>query len=135
MPTKIYSKLTNELMLVINKKTDISEERTDLCPDTEFLQVSTKRLNKPAIFKAHKHLYLERNTNITQEAWIVLEGKIRAFFYDLDNTLLYETDLISGDCAVVFKAGHSFEVIYDNTILYEIKNGPYFGQQKDKEFI
>jgi hypothetical protein len=135
MPINIYSKINNELMLIINKKSDITEDRTDLCPNDQFLQISTKKLNKPTSFKAHKHLTLTRSTDITQEAWIVLEGKIRAFFYDIDDTLLYETDLIAGDCAVVFKAGHSFEVIYDNTILYEVKNGPYFGQQMDKVFI
>ena len=135
MPINIYSKINNELMLVINKKSDITENRTDLCPNDQFLQISTKKLNKPTAFKAHKHLTLTRYTDITQEAWIVLEGKIKAFFYDIDDTLLYETDLIAGDCAVVFKAGHSFEVIYDNTILYEVKNGPYFGQQMDKVFI
>jgi mannose-6-phosphate isomerase-like protein (cupin superfamily) len=69
------------------------------------------------------------------DRWIILEGRIRAFFYDIDNSLIYETDLIAGDCAVVFKAGHSFEVTLDNTVLYEVKNGPYYGQQKDKIFI
>ena len=36
---------------------------------------------------------------------------------------------------MVFSAGHGFEVIEDNTILYEVKNGPYYGQIKDKTFI
>jgi hypothetical protein len=27
------------------------------------------------------------------------------------------------------------EVVEDNTILYEVKNGPYYGQQKDKTYF
>lgn len=135
MPIKIYSKVNNELLLVVNKKDDIKHDRTDLSPDDQYLQISTKRLNAATSFKAHKHLPIDRTTTITQEAWIILEGRIRAFFYDIDNSLIYETDLIAGDCAIVFKAGHSFEVTLDNTVLYEVKNGPYYGQQKDKIFI
>jgi len=135
MPTEIFSKVNNELLLTINRKSEITENRIDICSDDKYLQISTKKLNRNLSFKAHKHLPLQRTSDITQEAWIVLEGKIKASFYDLDNSLIYETDLIAGDCAVVFKAGHSFEVIYDNTILYEVKNGPYYGQQKDKIFI
>ena len=46
-----------------------------------------------------------------------------------------DTELGAGDCVVVFKAGHGFEVLEDNTILYEFKNGPYFGVEIDKTYI
>lgn len=135
VPLEIYSKITNEILLVINKKNDISTNRTDLCSEDKYLQISTKKLSAGSAFKAHKHLPIERQTDITQEAWIILEGRIEAYFYDIDDTLLYRTTLNAGDCAIVFKAGHSFEVIDDNTVLYEVKNGPYYGQQRDKVFI
>ena len=41
----------------------------------------------------------------------------------------------AGDCVVVFKAGHEFTVLEDNTIIYEFKNGPYYGVEADKTFI
>lgn len=135
MPTNILSKIDNGILLTINRKSEISEDRIDLCDEDKYLQISTKKLSRTTKFKAHKHLPLDRNTDITQEAWIVLEGRIKASFYDIDNSLILETDLFAGDCAVVFRAGHSFEVMVDNTILYEVKNGPYYGQQKDKAFI
>ena len=125
----------NELLLVINKKEDITNNRTDLCPSEQYLQISTKILSSGTTFRPHKHLFLKRETDITQEAWIILSGKIKAFFYDLDGTVILEEILSSGDCAVVFKAGHSFQVLEDNTILYEVKNGPYYGVEKDKTFI
>lgn len=133
---KIFSEVEKSLLLLtFSKKNDISEERLDLSPEEEFLQVSSKKLNKGTIFKPHKHLELERNIHNTQEAWIIMSGKIKAFFYDLDDSLILEEEFSEGDCIVSFHAGHGFEVLEDNTILYEVKNGPYFGQKVDKKFI
>tara|TARA_R110002126_G_scaffold288831_1_gene443031 strand:- start:1088 stop:1504 length:417 start_codon:yes stop_codon:yes gene_type:complete len=136
MPKQIFSKVKeNLLMLCINRFNEISEDRIDISPANELLQISTKKLKQDTNFKAHRHNFLERKTTETHEAWIILEGKIKATFWDLDDSILFETALQRGDCAVVYKAGHSFVVLEENTILYEVKNGPYLGQQKDKTFI
>ena len=133
---KIYSNIEKDcLLLTLNRKADISEDRTDLSPEEEYLQCSTKSLTEGMIFKAHKHKELVRETNRTQEAWVLLSGKIRARFYDLDDSLILETVLTEGDCAVVFRAGHGFEVLKNDTILYEFKTGPYYGVEVDKTFI
>lgn len=133
---KIFSEVEKSLLLLtFSKKNDISEERLDLSPEEEFLQVSSKKLMKGTIFAPHKHLELERNINNTQEAWIIMSGKIRASFYDLDDSLILKEEFAEGDCIVSFRAGHGFEVLEDNTVLYEVKNGPYFGQKVDKKFI
>jgi cupin fold WbuC family metalloprotein len=136
MPRNIYSKQDESLLLLtINKFAEIDNQRTDLCPDSEFLQISTKRIPKGTTFAPHRHNPLERKTTITQEAWVILEGKIRATFYDLDNTVIEQVELVRGDCAVVYYAGHGFEVLEEGTVLYELKSGPYFGVEKDKTFI
>jgi cupin fold WbuC family metalloprotein len=121
--------------LAINRATEISKSRTDLCPEDEYLQICTKVMEAGTTFKPHRHNKLIRTTDITQEAWIILKGKVAATFWDLNDSIIYETNLSAGDCAVVFKAGHSFEVIEDDTILYEVKTGPYYGVEKDKTFI
>lgn len=136
MPEVIYSKVNKDIaLLAINRRGEISEDRNDICSENELLQISTKLLKRGTTFKPHKHNELERTTNTTHEAWIVLEGSIGATFWDIDDQVVFETVLSAGDCAVVFKAGHGFEVLEDNTILYEVKNGPYYGQLKDKKFI
>ena len=133
---KIYSKVKEDcLLLTLNRKEDISTSRTDLSPANEYLQCATKNLTKGMKFKPHRHNELIRKTDITQEAWVFLSGKVRAKFYDLDESLILDTELGAGDCAIVFKAGHGFEVLEDNTIIYEFKTGPYFGQEADKSFI
>lgn len=136
MPQNIYSKIEpTVLLLSINRNEEICDNRTDVCPEDKFLQISTKILKKDTKFKPHKHNILNRSIDNTHECWIVMSGCIKATFYDLNNEQIHETLLKSGDCAVVYNAGHSFEVVEDNTKLYEVKNGPYYGQAKDKTFF
>tara|TARA_B100000787_G_scaffold169397_1_gene160475 strand:- start:11788 stop:12201 length:414 start_codon:yes stop_codon:yes gene_type:complete len=129
----IYSKVESKKVLSsILRFKDIKDKRTDISPDTEFLQTSGRVLNKDFKVPAHKHNFLKRETNLTQEVWVVLRGKILARFYDLDDSFIYETILTSGDCAAIFRGGHELSVLEDETYFYEIKNGPYYGVEKDK---
>ena len=36
---------------------------------------------------------------------------------------------------ILFRGGHSFKVLNDNTEFYEIKNGPYRKKIKDIEYL
>ena len=129
----IYSKVESKKVLSsILRFKDIKDKRTDISPDTEFLQTSGRVLNKDFKVPAHKHNFLKRETNLTQEVWVVLRGKILARFYDLDDSFIYETIRTSGGCAAIFRGGHERSVLEDETYFYEIKNGPYYGVEKDK---
>jgi len=132
----VYSAVEPDLMLcVINRGDDIGTRRADLSPQDQYLQCATKKLTKGTTFAPHKHNELIRTTNITQEAWVFLKGRVAARFWDIDDRLIYETELGEGDAAIVFRGGHSFEVLEEDTILYEFKTGPYFGVEKDKTYI
>ncbi len=91
------------LLLVINRREDISINRTDLSPGDQYLQCATKQLSKGTTFQPHKHNELVRTTDITQEAWVFLKGRVAARFWDVDDTLIYETELCEGDAAIVFR--------------------------------
>ena len=133
---RVYSKVNKDtLVLALMRYDEISEYRTDLSPDEEYLQISGRKLEKGLKVKAHKHTPIERKTNITQEAWVVFEGCIKGTFYDLDDSVLYETEIGKGDVIVLFRGGHSLEVLDKDTIFYEFKTGPYFGVEADKEAI
>ena len=133
---KIYSKIdSSKLILSFMKAEEITHKRIDMCPEEEYLQISGRKFKKGIKVDAHKHLQVLRNSNITQEAWVVLEGSIKSKFYDLDNSLLFELILNKGDVAILFRGGHSLEVLEENTIFYEFKNGPYLGQELDRTFI
>jgi len=132
----VYSAVDPSLMLlVINRGEEIGTNRADLSPDKEYLQCATKKLTKGTTFAPHRHNELIRTTDITQEAWVFLRGRVAARFWDIDDQLIYETELGEGDAAIVFRGGHSFEVLEEDTILYEFKTGPYFGVEKDKTYI
>jgi cupin fold WbuC family metalloprotein len=132
----LYSKIDHSLLLhIVNKQSDITEQRVDISPNEEFLQVACFKLNEGKTFKPHKHIENIRTTTITQESWIVVKGKIKAILYDIDDTILEEVILDAGDCSVTLRGGHNYVSLEDGSIVYEYKTGPYFGIDKDKVFI
>ena len=61
---KFFSKNQPNLVLFsILKFEDIKDKRTDVSPETEYLQTSGRILNKDFKVKAHKHNNLFRETN------------------------------------------------------------------------
>ena len=36
---------------------------------------------------------------------------------------------------MIIEGGHTYSILEDDTVIYEYKTGPYFGQTLDKEFI
>ena len=133
---RYYSKKEeNKLIFSLLRFEEICDRRIDLSPDQEFMQVCGRIMSCGSYVPPHRHIETHRETNLTQEAWILLKGKVRARFYDLDDSFLCERDVSSGDVIVLYRGGRSLEVLEDNTIFYEFKNGPYFGTNKDKKKI
>lgn len=133
---RYYSKQEKDLLIFsLLKFQEICEKRIDLSPDQEFLQVCGRVMSSGIKVAAHRHTETKRSTDLTQEAWVVLKGKVKARFYDLDDSYLCERDVCSGDVIVLYRGGHSLEVLEDDTVFYEFKNGPYYGVKNDKEKI
>ena len=137
---EIYSKQKpNVLLHVIHRLVDVinrTTQRKDLIHSNEFIQCSSLKMNQGTTFKPHKHIWKPGAQQvIAQESWIVITGAVKCYFYDLDNTLLRTINLYNGDASFTLQGGHNYEIIEDNTIVYEYKTGPYEGQQLDKEFI
>lgn len=140
---KIYSRIKPDLLLhIINYVEDI-DKRCDLCPPEEFLQVATFKLMEGKTFQPHKHIKKLVAHDITQETWIILRGSVEMVLYDIDHRvyksgkppILERVKLQTGDCSITFRGGHNYICLEDNTLVYEVKTGPYLGQKKDKEFI
>lgn len=134
---KIYSKVEpNKLLHIINRVSEI-EGRTDVVDSDNFIQCATLRMEKGKTFPPHKHIEKERTyTNqIAQESWIVVKGRVKCKFYDIDDTLITEPILGVGDASFTLHGGHTYEILEDDTIVYEYKTGPYEGQELDKVFI
>ena len=93
--------------------------------------------SKDKTFKAHKHIYKQRSYDkqIAQESWVVIKGSVKCILYDLDDTIISTPVLKQGDSSFTLHGGHNYEILEDNTVVYEYKTGPYEGQKLDKTFI
>lgn len=132
---KIYND-TNELQYIIYYASELKDGRYDIVPDDKMLQVSISKHKKDHHPKAHKHLFKDLpKSAITTECWIVFRGKIRIELYKDHNTIIQEAVLSEGDILVTLFGGHTYKVLEENTIVYEIKLGPFYGTKKDKDFI
>lgn len=120
----------------IHRKSEFQDGRVDLVDACEFLQCASLKLPKGRTFKAHRHLWKKGPKNvIAQESWVVIRGAVKVFFYDETGELLHTDILVAGDVSFTFAGGHNYEIMEDDTLVYEFKTGPYTGQQNDKEFL
>jgi hypothetical protein len=132
---KIYSKIEKDILLHIVNRLDEISGRTNIAPDEEFLQLASIEMYAGQTFKPHKHIILEKMTNMAQESWVVIRGRVKCILYDLDDSIIAEPILMPGDCSMTFRGGHNYLSLEDDTIVYEYKTGPYLGQENDKQFL
>ena len=133
---KIYSKNDKQTLLhIILRKEDVKSQRLNVIDDHEFLQLAAMLLPEGKTFAPHKHIYCEKTTTIAQESWVVIQGRVKAILYDLDDEIISEEILNPGDCSVTLRGGHTYEILDEDTLVYEYKTGPYEGIERDKQFI
>lgn len=140
MIEKIYSRVNTEKLLhLVYRPTSVVNDtyREDIVQVENFIQCSYLKLPKNKTFKPHKHVFKSRqyDKQIAQESWVVIKGSVKCIFYDLDDSVIATPILYPGDASFTLQGGHTYEILEDNTIVYEYKTGPYEGQKYDKEFI
>ena len=134
---KIFSRIEpSKLLHIINRFEEITI-RTNVAPDHQFLQLATMRLDKGKTFQPHKHIWksLENNQVIAQESWVIIKGSVCVHLYDIDDEHIADEIIKQGDCSMTFEGGHTYSILENDTVVYEYKTCPYFGQINDKEFI
>jgi hypothetical protein len=138
---KIYSKIDPNLLLhVIHRFEDfdkMNDFRNDIIEADNFIQCAALKMDKDKTFRPHKHLIKEVTDydRIAQESWVVLRGKVKCIFYDIDDTIIAEPILCEGDASFTLRGGHNYYVLEDNSKILEFKTGKYLGQKFDKVFI
>tara|TARA_R110001592_G_scaffold299524_1_gene570523 strand:+ start:7369 stop:7797 length:429 start_codon:yes stop_codon:yes gene_type:complete len=134
---KYYSKKDpNKLLHIVVRKEDLKPGRKDIISEEHFIQCSHLNMEKGKTFRPHRHIWKNRIRDvIAQESWVVIQGKVQCIFYDLDNTILVKPILEPGDASFTLEGGHTYEILEDNTLVYEYKTGPYEGQLLDKTFL
>ena len=126
----------DKLLHMIYYKDDLETKREDVAPEEQFIQVSALQLEEGSTFRPHKHIWKEAPEPevIAQESWCIMKGRVKAHFYDLDDSLIGEYELNEGDISLTFEGGHTYTILEDAKV-YEYKTGPYQGVEKDKVFL
>lgn len=133
----IFSKIEKDKLLhIVVRKQDLIPGRKEVVSEDNFIQCAILNMEKGKTFKPHKHIWKERTRNIiAQESWVVIQGSVKCIFYDLDDTIIATPILYPGDASFTLQGGHTYQILEDNTLVYEYKTGPYEGQALDKTFI
>lgn len=100
----------------------------------EPLQAARMNYVEGSEFRVHKHILNPRTIKYTQEAFIVIKGKIQVSIFDDSANLIGRLEAWPGEAIFVYRGGHGVRVLED-AIFYEIKAGQYTVPSEDKEFI
>jgi hypothetical protein len=109
------------------------ETTTFVTPDDAIQQVGFVVHPAGAEVRRHYHLPIERTIVGTPEVLVVRSGRCRLDVYDDDQQPVESVELAEGDIMVMVGGGHGFQMLED-TVLVEVKQGPYMGTQEKNYF-
>jgi len=134
---KINSKVKDAVLHLVYRPDEDVEMRTELVDPDQFIQCAYLKMDEGQTFRPHKHIWKNPNYKrvIAQESWVVIRGKVQVFFYDIDGSFLENHILTAGDSSFTLEGGHTYQILEDDTLVYEYKTGPYEGQELDKVFL
>jgi hypothetical protein len=81
----------------------------------------------------HLHKPLERHLVGTSEVLILRQGRCMVDVYNNQQELVATRELESGDIMLMVGGGHGFRML-ENTVLLEVKQGPYTGVDEKERF-
>lgn len=81
----------------------------------------------------HVHRPVERLLQETSEVLVVRRGRCEVDIYNEERNLVAVRKLQTGDILILVGGGHGFRMIED-TVLLEVKQGPYTGVEERERF-
>jgi hypothetical protein len=82
----------------------------------------------------HLHQPIKREIDDLQQMFVVQRGVVAVQLYADDKTLLKEVVLNAGDAIVLIHGIHAIRVIEDMQCI-SVKQGPFLGTERDKQFV
>jgi len=108
-------------------------QTTFITPPEAKQQVGFIVYPKDSVIPRHIHKPLERHIIGMAEVLVVRSGHCQIEVYDEQKSLVTVCDLYKNDVVLMVGGGHGFQ-IKEDTVLLEIKQGPYLGAD-DKELF
>lgn len=121
-----------ELAYII-RGTFVPAKTTFLTPDSFKQQVGYIVYPAGGTVRPHRHLPLERHLVGTSEVLVVRSGRCEMDVFTDSGELVATRELLPGDVMVMVAGGHGFRMLED-TVLLEIKQGPYTGLTEKEHF-
>ena len=110
-----------------------ADRTTFLTPDDTSLQMGMIVYGAGQDIPAHVHLPITREVHGTNECIVVRKGRCRVTIYDSQRKFVAERDLEQGAIILLLGGGHGFH-LYEDTILFEVKQGPFAGGNDKERF-
>lgn len=108
-------------------------ETTFMTPGDFSLQMGMIVYGAGQDIPAHVHLPITRQVEGTNECIVVRKGRCRVTIYDSQRNFVAERDLEEGAIILLLGGGHGFH-LHEDTILFEVKQGPYAGNMDKERF-
>lgn len=100
----------------------------------ESLQAQRMQYEAGKSFRIHHHIMNPRTIKRTQEAFVVIRGRIAVDVYDNAAKLVGTLEAGPGEAIFVYRGGHGIRVL-EECIAYEVKAGQFSMVSEDKAFL
>jgi len=120
-------------LVYIVRTRQMPDKTTFLTPPEFKQQVGFVVYPKGGEIARHVHRRLERRLVGTSEVLLVQKGRCLIDIFDDERNLLATRELVPGDLMLMVGGGHGFRMLED-TVLLEIKQGPYTGMDEKERF-
>ena len=115
---------------------DIQSGMNFFSNDNEFIQVGFSHHDESGKeIKPHIHNTVERKVSRTCEVLYVVKGALDVVVYDTDKIMVKKLTVKRGETLILLEGGHGFFIKEDDTVILEVKNGPYLGAEMDRHRI
>jgi len=122
-----------DILSVVIRALATIEKTTFITPDSFTQQAGFIVYPNGGEIVNHTHKPIDRHITGTPETLFVRKGKLIARFYNSGHELKGETIVTVGDVLMLVSGGHGFTALEDS-ILFEIKQGPYTGLEEKERF-
>jgi len=117
----------------IVRSDQIPEVTTFSTPPEAVLQVGHIVYPRGHEIPRHEHRPVERQITGTGEVLLVRSGRCELDVYDGQRRLVTTRELLVGDIVIMAGGGHGLRMVED-TVLLEVKQGPYAGADEKVRF-
>ena len=124
----------NQLYAFVCSLNDVSKGLEFQSDDSDFIQLGTWNYEKNFSTVPHYHLEHDKPSNLTQEVVLVHKGSVKCRLFTKEGNYVDEVDIYEGELIVQIYGVHEY-IMNEDSIVLEIKNGPYYGPEVDRKRI